>query len=102
VNGVGEPKSGYYVFIYAIIMQETSKKIENGIMHIRNGRIIAVGNNIVIPTDAIRIDCKGKYIYPSFIDAYSDYGIPIPTRPSGPFNFFGPAQLASNVKGAFG
>ena len=102
VNGVGEPKSGSYVFINAIIMQDPSKKIENGIMHIRNGRIVAIGKNIAIPADAIKIDCKGKYIYPSFIDAYSDYGITIPTRPSGPFNFFGPAQLASNVKGAFG
>lgn len=102
VNGIAEPKSGSYVLFNAIIMQDPSTKIEGGSIHIKNGRIIAVGKTIAVPADAVKIDCKGKYIYPSFIDAYSDYGIATPQRPAGPFNFFGPAQLASNVKGAFG
>src|SRR6202042_3556978 len=59
---------------------------------------------VAIPSDAVVIDCSGKYIYPSFIDAYSDYGVPAPQREAraGGFNFRGPSQIESNEKGAFG
>ena len=80
VNGIAEPKSGSYVLFNAIIMQDPSTKIEGGSIHIKNGRIIAVGKTIAVPADAVKIDCRGKYIYPSFIDAYSDYGIATPQK----------------------
>ena len=34
------------------------------------------------------IDCKGKYIYPSFIDLFSDYGITAAAAPVRDGNFF--------------
>ena len=34
-----------------------------------------------VPKDAVVINCSGKYIYPSLIDIYTDYGIPQPQRP---------------------
>lgn len=102
VNGVAEPKSGVYAFTNAIIMQDPSRKIENATMLIRDGRIVAIGREVAIPKEAIRIDCKGRYLYPSFIDVYTDYGIATPVRQPGGFNFSAPAQLTSNVKGAYG
>jgi hypothetical protein len=43
-------------------------------------------------------DMQGKFIYPSFIDLYTDYGMPETQRPKR--NEF--PQLESNVKGAYG
>jgi imidazolonepropionase-like amidohydrolase len=101
VNGIANPTSRSYVFQNATIVKDAQTKIENGTLVIRDKKIVAVGNNISIPSDAVVIDCKGKYIYPSFIDLYSDYGILTPKRSSG-FNRFAPAQLTSNTQGAVG
>jgi len=70
---------------------------------IRDGLIVSAGPGAVIPKDAVVVDCSGKYIYPSFIDIYSDYGIPGAERGAArpPFDFRAPAQLTSNTKGAY-
>ena len=53
------------------------ENISNGVVLIgANGKIEAVGTAVSLPKDAVVVDCKGKYIYPSFIDIYSDYGTP--------------------------
>ncbi|HEY1054685.1 MAG TPA: hypothetical protein VGE24_06100, partial [Emticicia sp.] len=101
VNGVAEPRGEHYAFVHATIIDPSGKKLEDASMVIREGKVVAVGKNISIPKDAVLIDARNKFIYPSFIDAYSDYGIPIPTR-TGQFNYYAPAQLESNTKGAYG
>lgn len=104
VNGVADRRDGCYAFTNATIVQNTQSTLEKATMVIREGKIIAVGNSVTIPRDAVVVDCKGKYIYPSFIDIYSDYGIATPERQGGGgFRGFGqPAQINSNTKGAFG
>ncbi|MFT3936639.1 MAG: amidohydrolase family protein [Chitinophagaceae bacterium] len=102
VNGVADPKSNSYAFTNATIVKDGQSTISNASLVIKDGKIVAVGTGIAIPKDAVVVDCKGKYIYPSFIDLYSDYGVAAPTRERGGFNFGGPAQITSNQKGAFG
>ncbi len=102
VNGIANPKDGAYAFTNATIIKDASTQITNATLLIRNKKIIAVGNNVSIPADAVLIDCKGKFIYPSFIDLYSDYGIKEPQRNASAFNRFGGAQLNSNTAGAVG
>jgi imidazolonepropionase-like amidohydrolase len=102
VNGVAEPKTGSYAFTNATIVKDGQTTLTNATLVVRDGKIIAVGNGIAIPNDAVVLDCNGKYIYPSFIDIYSDYGITAPQRTQGGFNFGGPGQINSNQKGAFG
>ncbi len=99
VNGVADQRDPCYAFTHATIMGQNT--LTDATLVIRAGKISAVGNNISIPADAIIIDCKGKFIYPSFIDIYADYGIAIPARPQGG-GFFGPQQIVSNQKGAYG
>jgi imidazolonepropionase-like amidohydrolase len=101
INGVAEPKSGCVAFTNATIVKDAGTTISNGTLVIREGKIIAVGTGVAIPADAVVLDCKGKFIYPSFIDAYSTYGMPAPQRAAG-FDFRAPAQLMSNQKGAYG
>ena len=100
VNDVANPKEGCYAFINATIVKDAQTSLQNATMVIRQGKIEVVGNNITLPKDAVVVDCKGKYIYPSFIDMYSDYGTQ-PTQPAQR-NFGGPSQMVSNTKGAFG
>src|SRR5262245_631660 len=80
VNGVADPKVKCYAFTNAIIVKDGATTLQNATMVIREGRIVATGSGVSIPKDAVVIDCSGKYIYPSFIDIFSDYGISIPTR----------------------
>jgi len=102
VNGVADERLGHYAFTNATIVKDASTTLSNATLIVKEGRIVAVGNNLKVPQGAVEIDCKGKYIYPSFIDIYSDYGTPAQQPRQGGFNFFAPAQLATNTKGAYG
>jgi imidazolonepropionase-like amidohydrolase len=102
VNGVADKRDGCYAFTNATIVKDAQNKLTNATLVIRDGKIVAVGNNITIPKDAMVVDCKDKYIYPSFVDIFSDYGIPVAQRSAAGFNFNAPAQLTSNTKGAYG
>ncbi|MEO5650039.1 MAG: amidohydrolase family protein [Ginsengibacter sp.] len=102
VNGIANPTEGAYAFTNATIVKDASSTLTNATLLIRNKKIIAVGNNVMIPGDAVIIDCMGKYIYPSFIDLYSDYGITSPQRTSFVFNPLTAPQITSNTRGATG
>ncbi|MDQ2718422.1 MAG: amidohydrolase family protein [Bacteroidota bacterium] len=102
VNGIANPTEDAYAFINATIVKDASNKISNATLLIRNKKIITVGNDISIPKDAVVIDCKGKYIYPSFIDLYSDYGITSSPKNITRSNRSSTYQFTSNTKGAVG
>ena len=102
INGVADKRNKTYAFTNATIVKDAQTILQNATLLITEGKIVSVGGTGTIPKDAIVIDCKEKYIYPSFIDIYSDYGIAAPQRSAAVFNFSGPAQLTSSTKGAFG
>jgi imidazolonepropionase-like amidohydrolase len=105
VNDVANPKEGYYAFTNATLVKDAQNTLQNATLVVRQGKIEAVGNNIAIPKNAVVIDCSGKYIYPAFIDIYSDYGLPVAERTQaggGAAAFFRTQQIASNTKGAYG
>ncbi len=101
VNGVADKRDDCYAFINATIVKDAQNKVTNGTLIIKQGKIVAVGNGVNIPKNAIVIDCKDKFIYPSFIDIYSDYGVPQAQRAAAT-GFGGSGQLTSNQKGAYG
>ena len=72
VNGVVDPRQDHFAFINASIVKDAQTILQNATLVIKQGKIVAVGANIAAPKDAVVIDCKGKYIYPSFIDLFSD------------------------------
>ncbi len=78
--------------------------LTNATLVVKDGKITAIGSGLKVPAGAVEIDCKGKYIYPSFIDIYSDYGTPqrTPGAGGGGFNFNQAPQLETAVKGPFG
>ncbi len=105
VNGVVDPREGCYAFTHATLVKDGATTINDATLVIRDGLIVSAGAGLTPPKDAVVIDCSGKYIYPSFIDLYTDYGIPEPERAgrgANPLDFFrGPAQMTSNTKGPF-
>ena len=75
INGVEDNRENYYAFFNANIVVDYNKTVENGTLIIKNGKIISVGKDINIPNGVRKFDLNGNFIYPSFIDLYSDYGI---------------------------
>ncbi|HMP92856.1 MAG TPA: amidohydrolase family protein, partial [Phnomibacter sp.] len=102
VNGVATPASGAYAFTNATIVKDAITTLTNATLVIREGQIVACGNGVAIPPDAVVVDCKDKYIYPTFIDMYSEYGMPARQQGGRGGDFRAPAQLETNVKGAYG
>jgi imidazolonepropionase-like amidohydrolase len=102
VNGISGEKQSSYAFINATIVSNPKTTLTGATMLVKDGKIVALGTTVIVPKEAMIVDCKGKYIYPSFIDIYSDYGMPAVDRQQRPFNFSAPAQLVNNQKGAYG
>ncbi len=50
-------------------------KIDNATVLIRDGRIAAVGANLTVPADAVRIDASGKWVTPGLIDGGTEMGL---------------------------
>lgn len=50
-------------------------RIENGTVLIQDGRITAVGANVQIPAGAQRIDARGKWVTPGFINSATTLGL---------------------------
>ena len=61
------------------IKNGTINTITNGIINgdilIENGKIIEIGNNIVVPLDAEVIDAQGNLVLPGFIYAHTHLGL---------------------------
>jgi imidazolonepropionase-like amidohydrolase len=98
INDVASPSNGYYAFTNATIVKDAKTTLQKATLVIKNGKIESVGTAIV-PKDAVVIDCGGKYIYPSFIDLYSDYGMSAVAAGGGGFR--SPSQMISNTKGPY-
>jgi imidazolonepropionase-like amidohydrolase len=85
VIGLADERELVYAFKHANIVIEPGNILNDATLLIQKGKVIGVGNAINIPSDAIVYDVQGQYIYPSFIDAYTDYG-QADTKSAAPVN----------------
>lgn len=95
-NGPDDYREGLHAFTNVTLYKDYKTKVENATLVIKDGKVLEAGAGIAVPAGAIVHDLKGKYIYPSFIDIYSDYGMPpvIKAHAEEP-------QYESNIKGAY-
>ena len=75
VNGVATEFEPIYAFINAHII-DADNEIPNGVLLIQGNKILQADTGVQIPKDAIITDLKGDFIYPSFIDLNTRYGLP--------------------------
>ena len=97
VNGATNPKHLLYAFTHASLFIDYKTRIDDATLLIRDGIIVEAGSNISIPEGAVIYDMNGRFIYPSLIDIFSDYGLPENKKPGqkdGP-------QLLSATNGAY-
>ncbi len=74
VTGDDTPQSaGFRPRAFAItnarITVTPGQVIEKGHVVVRDGRVISIGPDVTIPTDAVVIEADGLHLYPGFIDA---------------------------------
>ncbi|MFL2576918.1 MAG: amidohydrolase family protein [Flavobacteriales bacterium] len=96
-NGVDENFKPIYAFTNANIIISPNQELKKSTLLIQDNIIIDVDSNLSIPQDAIVYDLEGDYIYPSFIDLYSNYGLEKPTKKSSGYT----PQYESNKKGPY-
>jgi imidazolonepropionase-like amidohydrolase len=102
-NGPDDYRESFYAFIHATIFVSYDKKIEDAALVIKEGKVVSVESTSSFQASAQKYkgamvqDLKGKFIYPSFIDLFSDYGISEVKKE----NKQG-VQYDSNIKGAYG
>jgi imidazolonepropionase-like amidohydrolase len=97
VNGVRDDVNTLYAFTHASIYTSYNTKLENASILVKAGKILNIGTSLSIPKEAVEINCSGKTIYPSFIDAFTNYGMP-ETKANAPK---GRPQFISDKRGAF-
>ncbi len=100
-NGVADQREGLYAFTHATIHTSWQEKMEDATLLIRKGKVEEVGRDVRIPADAVVVDAKGKTIYPSFIDLYTEYGIPEQKSESRAGGGRGSTQHLTGKKGAY-
>lgn len=98
-NGVADERNGRFAFTNATIITAPGKMMESATLVINKGKVEAVGQNITIPPGTVSRDLNGAYIYPSFIDLYTKYGLP-EAEAAGKKPKKQP-QMLSNKKGAY-
>ncbi|MCB0631945.1 MAG: amidohydrolase family protein [Saprospiraceae bacterium] len=100
VNDVQDTRSQAYAFTNATIYTSSGTPMEGATLLIRNGKVQAIGKGLAIPKGYNSVNLDGKFIYPSFIDMYTSYGMPEAERTRGG-GFGGAEQIQSNTKGAY-
>ncbi len=68
-------KAGTFAITNARIVTVSGAVIPNGTVVISNGKIVAVGANVSVPSIAEKIDGTGLSVYPGMIDAGTNMGI---------------------------
>jgi len=79
-DGVKTEDHHYTAFINAKIYTAPGETLENATLLIKENTVEAVGANVSLPNNCVVIDLNGKFVYPSFIDLYTDFGVAKPTR----------------------
>lgn len=90
----------YTAFTNAKIFVTPTKIIDNGTLLIKDGHVVSAGAAVKLPKNTTIINLNGKYIYPSFIDLYSDFGIK-KDKSVGGFSFYRSPQYDSKRDGYY-
>jgi imidazolonepropionase-like amidohydrolase len=102
VNGSFDTRPGMFAFTNATIVVNANQTLTNATLLIKGQTIQAVGAGLTVPKGYVVVDLKGKFVYPSLVDAFSSYGLT--EAPAQQRGFGGQRQsiFVSTKKGAYG
>ena len=92
-KGVKTSEKKMFALTNATIYVTPTEVIKKGTLLIKDGKVVEVGKSVKIPKGTIITDLDGKSIYPSFIDIYTEFGLPKPKRaPRGRVTQYEPSR----------
>lgn len=71
-DGLRSNPPAAFALVGASVQVDPDTVLPSATILVRDGKIIAVGENVQIPDGVAKIDFAGKLIYPGFIDAYAE------------------------------
>ena len=75
INGIRDERNLIHAYVNATVIVNSKITIQKATILIKESTILEVGTQVTIPKDAVIHDCLGKFIYPSFIDPYTQMGV---------------------------
>ena len=60
---------------HATVLTGTGTRLDGADVLLRDGKVAAVGANLDVPADAVRVDATGKWVTPGIIDIHSHLGV---------------------------
>lgn len=99
INGVKDKREELYAFVNATLHVDYKRTLSHATLLIKEGKILAAGQSVQVPRNAVVIELNGAHIYPSFIELISDYGLPEVKKATKETLY---PQYESNMKGAYG
>jgi imidazolonepropionase-like amidohydrolase len=84
LDGLRDNTPRWHAITGARIVVAPGKVIDNGTLVMRDGRITAVGADVVVPNGARVWRLDGRSVYAGFIDVASLVGVPTSMRPAQP------------------
>ena len=80
-NDVLDARPDRVALTHATIVTAPTQVLENAMLVIQDGKVVSVQAGNQVPNGYLEIDLSGRYIYPSFIDMFGEYGQPEVKRP---------------------
>jgi len=72
---VREAASKVFAFTNATLHVDARTVLPKATLLIREGEVVAAGEKVAVPTDAVVRDVNGLHIWPALIESYSDLGL---------------------------
>lgn len=98
VQGIRDKSPQLYALTNATVITEPGKRLDKATVLISNGKISKIQNKADVPAGYQTIDASGYFIYPGFIDLYSQYGLPKAEKGNG-FEFGRKPNYTNDRKG---
>ncbi len=76
VQGIVENPSRWHALTHATVLVDPGASLTNATVIIRDGLIVAVGEDLAVPAGAREWDLSGATVLPGLIDAVSNLGVP--------------------------
>ncbi|MBF5027340.1 amidohydrolase family protein [Planobacterium oryzisoli] len=84
-----------YALTNVTLYQDHKTKVENAVVVFSKGKILSSGK-VSVPKNAVVLDGKGAFVYPSFIDPYASVGVEkSPRLQYSPGNMYVPSEATS-------